>query len=57
MPLNLVDLLDYVATCCGDPEVREALSRNPEQAHAIAEWIMFTRKRQGCSTGAMDRML
>jgi hypothetical protein len=57
MTLTLTDLLDYIETCCGDPEVREVLSQRPEQARAIAELVAFTRKRQGCTPGPIERQL
>ena len=31
--LNFTDLLDYVATCCGDPEMRES-SAGARSKHA-----------------------
>jgi hypothetical protein len=55
--LTLTELLDYVATNCGDPEVREVLSRRPEQARAIDELVAFTRKRQGCTPGTFEGQL
>jgi hypothetical protein len=33
------------------------LSRSPEQARAIAELVAFTRKRQGCTPGPIERRL
>ena len=46
-----------MATCCGDPEVRETLSRSPEPARAIAELVAFTRNGQGCTPGPIEQLL
>jgi hypothetical protein len=57
MTLTLDELLNYVETCCGEPEVRAALSRDREKARGIAEFVAFSRRRQGYTPSHMEERL